>query len=424
MQKITSLEDAPLIIEAAWSTKERLRRVDLSFMYEFMDALGNPQDKLKVIHVAGTSGKTSTAYYAAALLQTAGKKVGLMISPHVHALNERVQINLVPMEEAAFCTALNEFADVVEQTGLEPNYFDFLIAFGFWELARQNVDYAVVEVGIGGLLDATNVTSRQDKVCVITDIGYDHVTILGRTLPEIARQKAGIIGLHNAVFCWEQADEIINQLRMAARQKQGDLHILNKPELAGGFDFLPLFQRRNFELALNAVEYVIKRDGGKLPREDKLKAAKLHIPGRMDTYHLKGKTIILDGSHNIQKMHALAESIMDKYPGQKVAASVGLSRANVANNRRSNVMAEVAAFADYIIATDFVTERSSTTELSIPADEIARSCQESGSQCQIVSGPEKAFRELLQRPESILVVVGSFFLLNHIYPLLGVKSGE
>src|SRR5665213_2882839 len=99
----------------------------------FMDYLGNPQDKLRVIHVAGTSGKTSTSYYAAALLQAAGKKVGLTVSPHVDEVNERVQINLVPLAEDIFCHELSEFLNIVESSHIAPSYFELLVAFAFWE---------------------------------------------------------------------------------------------------------------------------------------------------------------------------------------------------------------------------------------------------------------------------------------------------
>src|SRR5688572_10716165 len=126
-------------------------------MVELMDYLGNPQDKLKIIHVAGTSGKTSTCYYSAALLKAAGKKVGLTVSPHVDEINERVQIDLVPMPEEAFCRDMTEFLGLVKKSELEPSYFEVLLAFAYWEFVRHRVEYAVIEVGMGGLTDATNV---------------------------------------------------------------------------------------------------------------------------------------------------------------------------------------------------------------------------------------------------------------------------
>ncbi len=162
-----------------------------------MKLLGDPQDKLKIIHLAGTSGKTSTAYYMSALLQATGKKVGLTVSPHIDTIAERVQIDGLPLPETEFCRELGIFLDIVEFAEAPPSYFELLYAFALWVFERQQVDYAVVETGMGGLYDATNVASRPDKVCVITDIGFDHTHILGKTLPEIAAQKVGIVHDHN-----------------------------------------------------------------------------------------------------------------------------------------------------------------------------------------------------------------------------------
>jgi len=219
------------VLEAYWPSRTTLHRMSLDYIRSLLDYLGNPQERLRIIHIAGTSGKTSTAYYAAALLTAAGKKAGLTVSPHVDLLNERVQINMTPLPEALFVREMNEFMACVEQGGFTPTYFELLYAFAFWEFARQQVEYAVIETGVGGLLDNTNVVTRSDKVCVLTDIGFDHTSLLGTTLPEIARQKAGIIQLHNAVFCWRQSAEVLAVFRAVTRQKQADLHILDAAQL-------------------------------------------------------------------------------------------------------------------------------------------------------------------------------------------------
>src|SRR5665213_595829 len=192
----------------------------------FMDYLGNPQDKLRVIHVAGTSGKTSTSYYVASLLQASGKKVGLTVSPHVDQVNDRLQINLVPLAEAEFCEVLVKFLEVVEKSGFDLTYFELLVALAYWEFERQKVDYAVVEVGLGGLLDGTNVVSSANKICVITDIGLDHITTLGDTLEKIATQKAGIIQEDNVVFAYAQVKEVNDVFITSTKAKHAKLHLL------------------------------------------------------------------------------------------------------------------------------------------------------------------------------------------------------
>src|SRR5690606_2438185 len=141
--------------------------------------------------------------------------------------------------EAEFCERFNKFLEVIKHCRVLPGYFEMWAAFAIWEFAARSVDYAVIETGIGGLLDSTNIFDDPKKVSVITDIGYDHTKILGRTLPEIARQKAGIIQLNNAVFCNRQDDEIIDVFSRQARQKQADLHVIRASGLDKEFDFLP-----------------------------------------------------------------------------------------------------------------------------------------------------------------------------------------
>jgi len=382
-----------------------------------MDYLGNPQDTFRVIHVAGTSGKTSTSYYAAALLQAAGFKVGLTVSPHVDEVNERVQINLVPLPEREFCADLGTFMDIVEQSGVQPSYFELLIAFAYWQFARHGVEYAVVEVGLGGLLDSTNVITRPDKICVITDLGMDHMRVLGDTLGQIAAQKAGIIQLHNTVFCYEQSKEVMAPIRNRSAQKQADLHVLTQSPTPSDLQFLPLFQQRNFQLSKAAVTFALARSThAPLARKAVLQAAHTTIPARMETFEIKGKTIIVDGSHNAQKMHALVASIMQRYPGQD--AAVLLSFAAHGAYRLETATAELAPLVRHAIVTTFRGAQDMPNQ-SVPPEAVREACNQAGiTAVDILPGASKAWEALLARPESILLVAGSFYLLNHIRPLI------
>ncbi|MET0779541.1 MAG: Mur ligase family protein [Candidatus Saccharimonadales bacterium] len=421
MKQIPSLAAAPGALEAYWPNRSTVHRMSLDYMRDLLDYLGNPQNQLRVIHVAGTSGKTSTAYYAAALLTASGKKVGLTVSPHVDFLNERVQIDMVPLPEKAFVQALNEFMARVEEGGFTPTYFELLCAFAFWEFARQKVDYAVIEVGVGGLLDNTNLVSRTDKVCILTDIGFDHMSVLGYTLPEIAAQKAGIIQLHNAVFCWRQGREVMEMFVAAARQRQADLHVLDKSQLGAEYGFLPLFQRRNFELARHAAQFTLKRDGDQLPPDEAvLLAAHTLVPARMEIRHIQGKTVIIDGSHNPQKLQALAESIQAQFPGQKVAVLVGFAKSRAPENRIEAGTHELLQLAAHLIITSFVINRNDP-HYSIDPQSMAKACDAEGyTAYEIIEEPVAAFQALIKRPEPIVVVAGSFYLLNTIRPLLAV----
>src|SRR5574344_2950696 len=167
--------------------------MQLDRMKLLMEYLGNPQDDLKVIHVAGTSGKTSTTYYIRALLQASSLKTGLTISPHIATIRERIQINGELVEEDSFVDYFNEFYDGVQGFDPKPTFFELVTAFAYWVFKKEKVDYAIIETGLGGRLDATNVVERTDKVSIITPIGFDHTDILGNTLKSIAGEKAEII---------------------------------------------------------------------------------------------------------------------------------------------------------------------------------------------------------------------------------------
>jgi dihydrofolate synthase/folylpolyglutamate synthase len=343
----------------------------------------------------------------------------LTVSPHIDYLNERVQIDMVPLPEATFVHELNEFMTLIEQGGFTPTYFELLYAFAFWEFARQQVEYAVIEVGVGGTLDNTNVIIRSDKVCVLTDIGFDHMSILGYTLPEIAAQKAGIIQLHNVVFCWQQSKEVLDVFRAATRQRQADLHILEEPQLGYEYNFLPLFQRRNFELALHVVRYVCQRDNIPMPTTEAIQlAAHTQIPARMEVRTIAGKTVIIDGSHNPQKLHALVESIKEQFPGQAVAVLVGFAKSRTPENRIEAGTHELLQLAEHLIITSFVINRNKP-HYSIDPRAVADACEAEGyTKYEVITEPKVAFQALIKRPEPVVVIAGSFYLLNTIRPLL------
>jgi dihydrofolate synthase/folylpolyglutamate synthase len=176
------------------ASKTTGRDITTARTLEIAGLVGNPQDHLRVIHLAGTSGKTSTSYYIAGLLKAGGMKVGLTVSPHVTAITERVQINNIPLSETEFCRYMSEFLPLVtaDEERL-PSYFEVMMVFALWVFDKSNVDYAVVETGLGGLHDSSNICRRTDKICIITDIGVDHTHVLGDTIEKIATHKAGII---------------------------------------------------------------------------------------------------------------------------------------------------------------------------------------------------------------------------------------
>ncbi len=197
-----------------------------------LQLIGNPQEKLRVIHVAGTSGKGSVCFYISRLLQASGFKVGLHISPHLVNVRERCQINNKLIDEKTFYQSLNKIVPYVDQVTQskygKPTYFEILVALVFSIFSQQKVDYAVIETGLGGLLDGTNVVSRKDKLCVLTKIGFDHMAILGNTLTQIARQKAGIIQKNNPVISIDQQTSVKKVIEKKARTTSSQLLFIKK----------------------------------------------------------------------------------------------------------------------------------------------------------------------------------------------------
>ncbi len=390
-------------------------------MHQLLAVLGSPQESLKIIHVAGTSGKTSTAYYTAALLKRAGYRVGLTISPHTIEMNDRVQIDGQPLAEETFARDFEEFLQLIVDSGLRPMYFEIMFGFALWEFARLGASHAVVEVGVGGLLDTTNVLTAPDKVCIITDIGFDHMHILGHTIPEIAAQKAGIIQSHNVAFTYDQGSAVLGAIHDRSRLKQAEVHIYSEDDILK-LD-LPLFQRRNFSLARQAVAYVCEKDGRKLTDDMVQSASKILIPGRMETVMIGGKHVILDGAHNGQKMNALLQSVQAMYPGQPIAMLLGFIESAGADARLDDCLSLCGKAATTLIATQFGGPEDAP-HVSVPVGDIIQKGKHLGLTRIIAEvQPAQAFKALLEAPEPVVVVAGSLYLLNHVRPLALAQNG-
>lgn len=393
------------------------RDITLERMRPLMTALSNPHERLKIIHLAGTSGKSSTAYYIANMLTLTGHKTGLTVSPHIDNIAERVQINMQPLRESAFTDALSDYTRIVETGGIEPTYFELLVGFAYWYFDKAGVDYAVVETGLGGMDDSTNIASRPDKICVITDIGLDHMHVLGRTVPEIARQKAGIIHSGNTVFMYQQADEIMEVIEERCTEVGAELRLVQDDTGAPALQSLPGFQRRNWTLAKAVFEYVRERDG--LPAVNSAQSIHAQIPARMDIVRLGGKSLVMDGAHNEQKMRAFATSFKEKYPDKKVPVLLSLKRGKEA--------VAVLPLLKTITSTLFVTAYRSGEDMPIAAigpEELNAAAKQFGF-ASIVTEPDidKAYGQFISNVSELGVVTGSFYLigqLRHNHPeLLG-----
>lgn len=416
MRTITTFSDAERELNQFVPTGPQTTNYTLDTIKQLMSFIGNPQDQLRVIHVAGTSGKTSTAYYIAGLLNAVGYTTGLTVSPHITHINERTQIDMQPLPQDEYCHDMAEFLELVDTSGLQPSHFELLVAFSYWVFASHKVDIAVVEVGLGGLLDGTNVVSRADKVCVITDIGFDHEQILGDTLAKIAAQKAGIIQPKNDVFMYEQSAEVMDVVRQTVETKQAHLRVV-APTTIGHIEDIPSFQQRNFTLASSVVTFVLERDGHVQATDEQiLSAAHTHIPGRMEIIRYKDKLLILDGAHNKQKISALVSAVKQQFPNADMTLLVSFGQ-----NKQASVDASLKSLRQLgssIIITKFNKGQDEARSGMEPSDLLIRA-EHAGFTAITVEEDVPAALELLVKAKSdVGLVVGSLYLIETVLPLV------
>ncbi len=380
---------------------------------------GNPQEKVKVIHIAGTSGKGSTATMISTALIGQGFKVGLSLSPHVIDLRERFQINNAFITFNDVVEIVNELQEAVKQTELskhgKPTYFEIITALTFLLFCKKRVDYAVMETGLGGTYDATNVVSNESKVAVITKIGHDHMGVLGKTLPKIASQKAGIIHEKNLVISTTQRMSVRRVLDERAREMDTSVHYV-KPTITKWNIQLPIlgkFQIENCAVALCTIELVSDKDNWLLDL-GKLRESLNHleIPGRMQKIVINGKTVILDGAHNPQKMSALIKSLKELYPNQKLDFLVALKKGKDYRNTLKYILPKAAS----ITCTKFLLN---TQGFPIQAEEPAKllSIIEKAGYipATVIEDPHEALKHSLNNNKNTLIITGSFYLVSELY---------
>lgn len=308
--------------------RPRLRKAPtLKRMERFLAALGNPQAAIPAVHVAGTNGKGSTIAFLVSLLAQDGRKVGTFTSPFITRFNERIAVNGQPISDADIIDLVDQIRPVVEemdQTKLGgPLEFEIVTAMMFLYFAQHPVDIVLVEVGIGGLYDSTNVFTP--LVSVITNVGWDHMALLGNTLPEIARQKAGIIKPHVPVVTGVRDPEALAVIKRVARQREAPLTVLDHDfKLTGDpgtFEnqatrftglrsgLLGVYQLQNLAVALQAALVLSHRQGWQLS-VTQIRQASLQArwPGRMELMQ-QSPLVILDGAHNLPGIQALKQSL-------------------------------------------------------------------------------------------------------------------
>lgn len=408
-----------------------------------LNLLDNPQNKIRVIHVAGTSGKGSTSYFISIILRSLGFKVGLSLSPHLLDLRERFQVNNKLISEANFCKYLSEVACVVDKMvasefGL-PTFFEIVVAFSYYLYAEMNLDYAVMETGLGGLYDATNVVDRSDKVSIITKIGHDHTKILGATLKEISFQKAGIIQSGNTVITIDQNKRVLDVIRRESSIKRAKLYVVNNnqtnsiallPQPKFNFNFLEIFiqeislkmigsfQIQNCSLALATIIFLSKRDVFSLNiSKIKQSLARSNFRGRMEVKRISGKEVVIDGAHNPQKMSEFINNLLVYYPKQKFDFLIAFKK----GKDYKKILRFIVPYARKIIVTSFFnqTKFQGMRILAEDTKVIGNILNILGFNNFVMYYDNKAaISEMLSTNSGVKVITGSLYLLSDVFPLL------
>lgn len=334
MKKLTDLDSLEnLLFVELPSQSQKIFTADagLQKAQKILENLGNPQEDYKSVHIAGTSGKGSTVYYVSSILRHHNFRVGTHLSPHYYDIRERFLINLgYPTVKDLVYSGNILRANSIDAM---PNYYQFTSILAFSLFSSKNVDYAVIETGLGGLYDTTNTITRSDKLAVITKIGLDHTEILGSTIAEIANQKAGIMTKNGASLVLDQSADAMQVFEAVAVHRNSHLGIsagvknaskirIDKHGITFDYDdgdilikdcqlaTIAHYQIENACLAIATLKYLAKRDGFDLNHDNiRQGLCQTVIPGRCEVRVINGKTVILDGAHNPQKFTSLIDSV-------------------------------------------------------------------------------------------------------------------
>ncbi len=395
-----------------------------------LQIMGNPQQDLRCVHIAGTNGKGSTSLIIANALTKCGYRVGRFNSPHLHSYLERITIDGVQIAAAHFQTILDEVESHVQtMLGLgqeHPTEFEILTAAAFRYFRQQEVDLVVLEVGMGGSYDSTNVITP--LVAVITGIDYDHTAFLGNTLAEIAANKAGIIKSRVPVVIGEMGEEALEVVRKTAHQLQSPLFRSREIEIIHsgptGIDGQVLdikgpdcsltgvrfslpgeYQLRNLATAVQAL-LVLKKQGLAVGIEAVgASLAELKIPGRLEAVN-RSPLVIVDAAHNPQGARALAESLRLLWPGRQKVVVCGL----LDDKEREGILKALAENTSAVVITRPEGLRSQGWE------QVAQAWQEMFPHIQVETEGciEQAVAKGISwtKGEEFVVITGSFYVID------------
>ncbi|MGZ0707805.1 bifunctional folylpolyglutamate synthase/dihydrofolate synthase [Coraliomargarita sp. W4R53] len=406
-------------LDYLYALKNRGSKYGIDRMRLLVEALGHPERKFPVIHVAGTNGKGSVCAMLEALYRANGYKTGFFSSPHLVHLGERAQVNRQILSEAEIVSYTEQLRPIAAKLGkedpdLHPTFFEFVAAMAFQRFATEAVDIGIIETGLGGRLDATNVVDPE--LSIITTISLDHTEMLGDTLEAIAGEKAGIIKAGKPVLIGKlpaAAEAVIRRVAQergcklyALADRFADESSLPRTNLAGSF------QRWNAALAVYATEILAER----FPVQSIQALAHVEWAGRWQTMQVDGRNLILDASHNPEGVAALEENLVDllKVTGREpimIAGALGEDRAR-------SLMAVVGRYASelYLIAPN--QERATPTA-------FLKSCLERDAVETDLSAlfPEPGHC-VVGEPGDTIVLTGSLYLIGEVLERIQGSSSK
>lgn len=403
----------------------------LERMNVMLEKLGHPERDLKVIHVAGTNGKGSVCRYMYEALEENGYKVGLYTSPFVQCFNERIQFDrdMITDEELAVHTkiAVDKTEEMVREGYESPTEFEVVTAVAFLYFAAKKTDFVILEVGLGGIGDSTNVIEKP-IISIITSISYDHMDRLGNTLAEIAGEKAGII--KPAVPVVSNVEEPEAAKVIARKAYQADARFYDatklkykiKNESAFGYEFeMDIYgtdysdvkismpgrhQVENAKTALVALELLRKQGIIKVHRDKLYKGFNIaRQPGRFEVFD-RQPCIVLDGAHNAAGAAALKRTVQECFMGKKIVMVTGM----LADKDVDSIVDSFCEITDAFIAAEPDNPRK------LPAEELALKLEERGVTFNIANNAETALKMAVthdSKPDVVLCA-GSLYLISAI----------
>ena len=342
-------------------------KLELDTISNILNLLDNPEKKYNLVHVAGTNGKGSTATYIASILQKAGFKTGVYTSPHLVQFNERIAINGRHISNDDVVNAY-EAVHKVDKGERKATFFEIATAMGFYHFAKENVQWAVIETGMGGRFDATNII--KPKVSVITNLSIEHTEYLGNTIKALANEKGGIIKAGTPVVTGVSQPSGLKVIKNIAKEKSSELYIYKKDFLARknsgqnyftykglkkNFNHLikPLpgdHQKENLSLALAACELIFDNLDENLVKEG---LAITKWPGRLE--HVQDQPlVIIDGAHNLKAARVLGKYLASNLKNKKLTLVLGI----LDDKPHEKMLESLVPCADNIIITKAKIDRS------------------------------------------------------------------